>query len=170
MMKTEPVPATATATVSASDKKIASYYVIPVAPGEGSTQNLVYYEAFPGALKWNKVSSKKLNARGQGKNASMIKLAQATAEQIALCTDLPRDILDPTANLYAGVARTLEENDELPSVYSLTTDGYLIIPVLADTKRGLILLFTKSQGPGSAITGIIASTDPEIQNSVGTTE
>jgi hypothetical protein len=162
MMKTEPVPAT----VSPQDK-IATYYVIPVAPGEGSTQNLVYYEAVSGAPKWQKVSSKNLNAIGQGKSASMIRLVQATAKQISEYTDLPSDILDPTANLYAGVARTLAQTDGLQSVYSLNTDGALVIPVLADTTRGLILLFTKSLGPGTAITQLIPSTDPQIKNSAG---
>lgn len=165
MMKTEPVPATE----SASDK-IATYYVIPVVPGEGSTENVLYYEELSKADKWKDVSPKNLNAKGQGHNADKIRLLQPTTATIIARTGLPVEILDQTANLYAGVARTLAVSEELPGVYPLGTDGALTIPVTVGTVRGLILVFTQAPASGvlpRPVTQLIASTDPEIKNSTG---
>lgn len=165
MMKTEPVPTT----MSVSDK-IATYYVVPVIPNDGSTENVMYYEEVSETEKWKKVSSKDLNARGQHRNAGKIKLLQPTTDTIITRTDLPFDMLDQTAHLYAGVARTLVVSDDLESVYPLGHDQSLTIPVTADTARGLILVFTKAPAVGMPpypITQLIASTDPEIKNSTG---
>lgn len=156
------------ATELVSDK-IATYYVVPVIPGESSTESVLYYEDSPSPEKWQPVAANKLNARGQNRNAGMIKLIQLPVSTIAARTGLPLNVIDQTVTLYAGVARTFAISDELGGAYSLI-DGALIIPVLADTKRGLILVFTQTTGSGKVPTPVIrliGSTDPEIKNSVG---
>jgi hypothetical protein len=163
MMNTEP------AAVSVSDK-IATYFVVPVIPGEGSTESVLYYEEVSPEQLWQKVDANKLNARGQNRNAGMIKLTQPSPEIITKRSGLPAGILDTTVTLYAGVARTLGVGEELGGAYSVGAAGALIIPVLADTKRALILVFTQKAGTGkepTAVTRLIGSTDPEIKNSVG---
>jgi len=149
--------------------KIATYYVVPVIPGESSTESVLYYEDSPSPEKWQPVAPDKLNARGQNRNAGMIKLLQPPTDTIIARTGLPSNVLDLTVRLYAGVARTLAVTDELGGAYGLI-DGSLIIPVLADTKRGLILVFTQTAGSGklpTPVTRLIGSTDPEIKNSIG---
>lgn len=163
---TNTVAATATELVS---DKIATYYVIPVVPGESSTESILYYEESSKTEDWKPVDANKLNARGQNRNAGMIKLIQPPAATITARTKLPLNILDQTVTLYAAVARTLAVTDELGAAYSLI-DGALIIPVLAETKRGLILVFTQTAGSGKVptpVTKLIGSTDPEIKNSIG---
>ena len=162
MMKAE-------ATVSAQDKKIATYYVVPVIPGEGSTETVLYYEESPTSDNWRLVSPKDLNAKHQGGNENKIKLLQPTPERIEKFAGLPSGILDETARLYAGVARAFAMYDDQGSVYPLC-DGALTIPVTSNTVRGLILIFTKGPASGTSpypVTQLIASTDPEIKNSTG---
>jgi hypothetical protein len=163
MTTTAPVPTT----MSTSDK-IATYFVVPVIPDDGSTESILYFEEVAGTEKWGRVSSKNLNARGQGRNAGKIVLLQPAPEIITGHTDLPTDKLDTTVTLYAGVAQTLIISDDLDSVYPLSPDGTLTIPVTAHTTRGLILVFSKASSlPPYAIMQLIGSTDPEIKNSTG---
>jgi len=166
MTKTEQVPTT----MSVSDK-IATYFVVPIVPETGTSENVWYYEEVSETEKWKKVSSKNLNARGQNRDAGKIMLLQPSTDTIRERTGLPLDKLDQTVALYAGVARTLTvSQDPLESVYPLAADGTLTIPVIAHTVRGLILVFSKWAGPGMPpypITQLIASTDPEIKNTTG---
>lgn len=157
MMKTEAV-------------QIATYFVVPIIPFGGSTQNVLYYEQLPNLPKWTRVDPKKLNARGQGCNANQILVYQPAIDTIIARTDLGSDVLDHSVNLYAGVAKTLGDSDSLPSMFPMGSDGTLVIPVTAETVRGLILVFTKTGAAaelGARITQLIASPDPEIKNSTG---
>lgn len=158
-----PVPAT---------NKIATYFVVPVVPDEGGIEEVRYYAARPDAGKWKPISSRNLNARGQGCSADCIRLHQPSREQILQHTGLHPDKLDPCATLYAGVARTLATDVELlPGTYGLE-DGFMTIPVRPDSTRGLILVFSKTV-PGEfphRVVKLIATTDPEIKNGVGTDE
>jgi len=166
MTKAESVPTSE----SVSDE-IATYFVVPIIPFDNGTQNVLYYEPVSKVeKKWRKVSSKDLNARGQDRNANKILLLQPSVDMIVEHTDLGKDILDATVHLYAGVAKTFAVTDEFESVYPLSSDRTLIIPVAPETVRGLILVFTKASGTGKkpdAITQLIASPDPEIKNSTG---
>lgn len=150
--------------------KPATFYVVPVTP-DVSIENVLYYE---GPLKshWTLVSSKDLNARKQDCNAGAIMLFQPTEDQILTSTSLKPTQLDPTVSLYAGVVKTLGMSDHLESYYALALDGTLTINVDANTTRGLILIFTQSEPLSGAttrypITKLIATTDPEIKNSIG---
>jgi hypothetical protein len=144
--------------------------VVPVLPHERDIEDVRYYAAAHGERKWKKMSSKDLDAKGQGCNANQIMLYQPGLEDILEHTDLSADMLDTSATLYAGVARTLSVGtDSLPSICSFDGNGFMTIPVKPGTTRGVILVFTK-QKPGTfppQIFTLMATTDPEIKNGVG---
>ena len=151
--------------------RTATYFVVPVLPDTGKTENVRYYAADQGAKQWLAISPKDLDAKGQGCDANQIRLHQPSAESVLAHTDLTAGQLDGSATLYAGVARTLSTGtDPLPSGYTVDSDGYMTIQVAQLSTRGLILVFSRTAGgdPSASVTDLIATTDPEIKNGVGT--
>ncbi|MEV4782031.1 hypothetical protein [Burkholderia sp. LMU1-1-1.1] len=155
-------------------KKIATFYVVPVVPNPTDTETVLYYQdGQHNEPLWVPANPKDLNARAQRCDANKVKLIQLSQQETRRGTGLPPAKLDATVRLYAGVAKTLDAWDELKSVYAAETDGSLIIDVAANSTRGLILVFTQTQTavnggtPPYPVARLIASTDPEIKNSTG---
>ena len=157
-----------------AQKKIATFYVVPVVPDSIDTETVLYYQdGQHDEPLWVPANPKDLNARDQRCSANKVRLVQPSQPDTRRGTGLPLSKLDATVRLYAGVAKTLDAWDDLKSVYALETDGSLIIDVAADSTRGLILVFTQTQTaviggtPPYPVARLIASTDPEIKNSTG---
>lgn len=154
---------------SAQDKT-AMYFVVPVLPDEHGIEEVRYYAPEPGASRWNPVRPADLDARAQGATADQVMLYQPSRADILEHTDLSADKLDTCSTLYGGVARTLETSiDTLPSICAFDGNGFMTVPVNPGSRRGLILIFTKKSGDDkpAQIVKLIATTDPEIKNGVG---
>ena len=71
--------------------------------------------------------------------------------------------------LFAAVAKTISDDDGLPNTYLADAQQRLVLPVMPNTRRATILIFSLSSA-ASGVTGLVATTDPEIKNSTdGTT-
>ena len=154
--------------------RFATYYLIPVIPGDGGSESVLFYEVLtkPGEHEtyWRRVSEKSLNSRSkaQGRQSEFVCLVQPLPD------DLPGELrkklhIDPSVTLFAGVAKTLDADYLLPNLYSATkVDGRftMVLTVVERTVRGLILVFVKDV-PGEIVPRfqLIASTDPQITNS-----
>ncbi len=167
MMQTESESAT-----GAAAGKTAVYYVVPVTPATGSTENVLYGFIADGA--WTTVPSNDLCSRRSGCTANQVTLQQLSAASASGVTGMDFDVdgLDGSVQLYAAVARTLGVTTDpiATSMYSATA-GAITIPVAPTTTRGVILVFTKTKEPGmppDQIIQLIATTDPEIKGGVGT--
>jgi hypothetical protein len=164
MSNTEPVATTE----SASDNP-ATYLVVPVIPQQTTSESVLYFHAVQGSNEWIPVSPKDLNAKVKNHNANKIRLKQPSDDEVKAHANLFPDYFDEAAQLYAGVAKTLGQDDGLKSMFTPGDDGVMTIPVNPGTTRGLILVFTKASDPDhpQLVTQLIASTDPEIKNSTG---
>lgn len=144
--------------------------MVPVLPDEHGIEEVRYYAPQAGASQWLPVCASDLDARAQCASADQVMLYQPSRADILEHTDLGADKLDTCSTLYGGVARTLATSiDTLPSTCSFDGNGFMTVPVNPGTRRGLILIFTrKTAGDKPAqIVKLIATTDPEIKNGVG---
>lgn len=66
--------------------------------------------------------------------------------------------------LFAAVAKTLEDNAGMTNLILADEQQRVVIPAMPGTRRGVILIY-KRVGDDGAV-GLIATTDPEIKNSV----
>ncbi|PTT90370.1 hypothetical protein DBR42_06025 [Pelomonas sp. HMWF004] len=72
---------------------------------------------------------------------------------------------DPTVTLFAAVAKTLGGGAGMPRLFESVVAGdarCITVPVLLDTRRGVVLIFSK-QANGQT-ERLIATADPEIRN------
>ena len=143
--------------IPSPSETMSTYYVVPRKPATGDKfEHCDYYTA-----SWQPVSANELDANAQGFTTDFVHLVQPTKDQLVAAGIDPSKV-DLDATLFAAVAKTLAVDLLLPNLF-IAAAGAMVVPVAAGTRRGLILVFARQvNGIGAQL---IASTDPEIQNS-----
>lgn len=112
--------------------------------------------------EYNRVPANELNCRAQKGNVDFVCLYQPLSTSVpsnvrAECTPLEN------VTLFAAVVNTIGDNDVLPKIFLADDQRRLMLPVMPQTRRAVILIFSLTSGDG--VTGLVASADPEIKNS-----
>ena len=152
-----------TSTDSAADK-INTYYVVPVTP-DPTAESVWYFTDTPGGGKWTRVAHDDLDAARNGSTKNEVILTQPLVGVVNDWAPSPLPKYDPSVHLYAGIVKTLKKNGKDEDSYCQLNVGKMLIKVAPNEPRGLILVFTKDTD--GTLTSLMASTDPEIKNSVG---
>ncbi|WP_431104044.1 hypothetical protein [Roseateles noduli] len=139
---------------------VATFYVVPwtletVNHSSGKTTLVAcrYYDD-----QWNQIESGTPMQSG----AAFFQLAQRATTQGG--NEKPPAELDLT--LVSAVAKTLNSACNLDNSFIAAGKPkatWLIIPVMPDTKRGVILVF-RSPADGDKVDYLVATSDPEIKN------
>jgi hypothetical protein len=154
-------------TADTADKAINStYFVVPVLPDEGSSQTVLYFTGELSSGTWTPIQPNEINAQTTKHKTNCVTLTQPDPATILARTNPPVQV-DPNVTLFAAVARTLNLSESLDILFKINSTGGVDIPVAPNTKRGVILIFTKAATAGGEPTQLIASPDPEIKNSIG---
>ncbi len=144
-----------------SPSLMTTYYVVPLKPAPGDAfEHCAYFTE-----DWMGVVDNILQSNSPDFDTDFVRLVQPTFQQLQdHGVDTSR--VDADATLFAAVAKTLDVDLGLPSLFPVSNRS-LVVPVADSTRRGLILVF--SRATGGRITQLIASADPEIQNgTIGT--
>ena len=148
------------------DQPSLTYYVAPLLAQEGSgIQHCAYF--FKNAKGWQRIQPPvpPVMLGQSGVTSSLVNIVQLNADNLPPGLPIDPKVIDPTAVLFAAVARTIGESLGLQNLFQASADRSIQIPVGIGSTRGLVLVFAV---PGNAMS-LRATTDPQIANSgIGT--
>ena len=140
----------------ASSATIATFFVLPLVPDDGSpVQPCAYFDE-----KGHRLPHAILDSRNHGANTDFVRIVQPELSGLPAAA-LAGLAIDTEAHLFAGVARTFDEDLGLPSLFQASGQA-MVVPVAHRTRRGMILVFNVVRD--GRVIALRPSADPEIQN------
>lgn len=137
---------------------MSTYRVLPVrSKQQPDLQSCLYFD-----WQGEPADPSKLDSYAQGYDTAFVCLQQTTLSSLSV--ELRDHVAVEGVKLFAAVAKTRHESLQMPSLFMAEerADGNtLVLPVFARSHRSVILVFADKDG------ALIASADPEIQNSTG---
>jgi len=136
---------------------MSTYYVIPIKGDDPKRlQRCDYYD-----YKWKRLDKPVLDSCTDDYKTDFVQVVQPSVEQLH-ARDIDVSFVDEELTLFAAVAKTLQASVLMPNLLSASGNA-VVIPVVDDTRRGLILVFARSTA--GIVTDLVATSDPEIKNS-----
>lgn len=111
--------------------------------------------------QWNRLKDPVLDSCTAGYQTDFVQIVQATMPALQ-SRGIDTSEVDPSLTLFAAVAKTLQGTMLMPNLLN-AADGAVVVPVVDGTRRGLILVFSRTTA--GILSDLVATADPEIKNS-----